>query len=162
MQIRTIPMDELSELVMLQLENGGRARLTVTGCSMQPMLRHRRDTVMLIPVCDTQKPGDIVLYRRETGQYVLHRIIAKTRDAYICCGDNQAVRESVAPSQLLAVVDGFVRKGKTYTLDHPGYRIYTWVWVKLFFLRGAYIAVRRYFGRLRRKFRPSDVNRKNK
>lgn len=153
MQIRTIPMEELSELVLLQLEKSGKARLTVTGCSMQPMLYHRRDVVELVPVGDRQRAGDIILYRRESGQYVLHRIIACTESGYICCGDNQAMREAITHDQLLAVVERFTRKGKRYTLDAPGYRLYTWVWVKLFPLRKYYIAVRRCLGRLRSKLR---------
>lgn len=153
MQIRAIPMDALSELVMLQLENGGRAQLTVTGCSMQPMLCHRRDTVELVPVSGSQRPGDVILYRRENGQYVLHRIIALTPEGYLCSGDNQAMREPVAHDQLLAVMDGFTRKGKRYGLDATGYRVYTWIWVKLFFLRKYYIAIRRCLGRLRSNIR---------
>lgn len=152
MQIRTIPMEELSELVMLQLEKGGRAHLTVTGWSMMPLLYHRRDAVELIPVSGQQKAGDIIFYRRENGQYVLHRIIALTEDDYICCGDNQAERETVFHTQLLAVVDGFTRKGKRYTLRAPGYRLYTAVWVKLFPLRKFYIALRRHLGGIRSKF----------
>lgn len=151
MQNRLMEMESLSELLMLQLQNGGHAHLTVTGCSMQPMLCHRRDTVELIPVSKKQKAGDVILYRRENGQYVLHRIIAETEDGYICCGDNQAMREPVAHGQLLAVVDGFVRKGKRHTVEDPGYRLYTAVWVKLFLLRKHYIALRRCLGRLRRK-----------
>lgn len=153
MQIRTIPMEELSELVMLQLEKGGRARLTVTGWSMQPLLYNRRDVVELVPVSGKEKPGDIILYRRENGQYVLHRIIAQLPEGYICSGDNQAMREPVARDQLLAVVDGFTRKGKSYTLHAPGYRLYTALWVKLFFLRKPYIAIRRRIGRLLCKVR---------
>lgn len=153
MQIRTISMEELSELVMLQLEKGGRARLTVTGWSMMPLLYHRRDAVELIPVSGQQKAGDIILYRRENGQYVLHRIIALTEDGYICCGDNQAMRETVFHTQLLAVVDGFTRKGKRYTLHAPGYRLYTAVWVKLFPIRKYYISLRRYLGGIRRRLK---------
>lgn len=153
MQIRTIPMEALSELVLLQLENGGKARLTVTGCSMQPMLYHRRDAVELKPVESRQRPGDVILYRRENGQFVLHRIIGETPEGYICCGDNQYMREQVAHTQLLAVVEGFTRKGKRYTTEALGYRLYTWVWVKLFFLRKYYIPIRRYLGRIRSKLR---------
>ena len=153
MQIRTIPMETLSELVLLKLEKGGKARLTVTGYSMQPMLYHRRDAVELIPVRDRQKTGDVVLYRRESGQFVLHRIIAQTPDGYICCGDNQYMREPVTHTQLLAAVEGFTRNGRQYTTAAPGYRLYTWVWVKLFFLRKYYIPIRRYMGRIRSKLR---------
>lgn len=155
MQIRAIPMDALSELVMLQLEKGGRAQLTVTGYSMRPMLRNRKDTVELVPVDGHRKPGDIILYRRENGQYVLHRIIALDGDGYICSGDNQAMREPVKDAQLLAVVDAFTRKGKRYTLDAPAYRVYTWLCVKCFFLRKYYIAFRRLAGRLLHKFKRS-------
>lgn len=162
MQVRAIPMEELCELVMLQLEKSGRAPLTVTGCSMQPMLRHRRDTVELVPVSGRQKPGDIILYRRGNGQFVLHRIIALTPEGYLCCGDNQAEKEPVAQSQLLAEVDGFTRKGKRYAMDHPGYRLYAWAWVKLFFLRGCYIAIRRPVGRLCNRIRKFGSNKGGK
>ena len=146
-------MESLSELLMLQIRDGGRARLTVTGYSMMPMLRNRMDTVELIADTGRRNKGDIVLYHRENGQYVLHRIVGESPRGYICCGDNQAVKEPVAPEQVVAVVDGFVRSGKKYSLDHVGYRIYTAVWVEGFPLRRFYIAVRRRLGRLRRRIK---------
>ena len=153
LETRTIPMEQLAELIALQLENGGRAPLTVTGSSMMPMLYGRRDTVELIPPAHRQKKGDIILYRRKNGQYVLHRIIALKADGYICCGDNQASKEPVCHGQLMAVVNGFVRKGKAFSMDAPGYRFYCWLWVNLFFLRPGYIWLRRRLGRLRKQLR---------
>ena len=146
-------MEELAQLVILQLQNGGRARLTVTGCSMQPMLYHRRDAVELVPVCQRQSAGDVALYRRKNGQYVLHRIVAVRKDGYLCCGDNQAEPEIISHDMLLAVVDAFVRKGQRYTTKVLLYRLYTAVWVRLFFLRSPYIAVRRFLGRQRGRIR---------
>ena len=78
MQTQVIPMKDLAELITLQLEKGGRAKLTVTGFSMRPMLHERRDSVVLIPVRQRQSAGDVILYLRENGQYVLHRIIAQS------------------------------------------------------------------------------------
>ena len=153
MQTRAIPMEELTELIMLQLENGGKAKLTVTGVSMMPMLRSRKDVVDLIPVNGPQKAGEVILYRRENGQYVLHRIIKVTKDGYICSGDNQAMQEPVAHSQLLAVMEGFTHNGKTYQRTSWGYRCYTWIWVNLFIFRKPYIAVRRFCSRIRRKLK---------
>ena len=150
-QTVAVPMEVLSELIVEQLQQGGRAKLNVTGISMMPMLYNRRDAVLLIPVSHRQKRGDVILYRRENGRYVLHRIIAVTSNGYICSGDNQAMREPVAHQQLIAVVDGFIRNGKNYTLDHPGYRFYQAVWVGLFPLRPAYIALRRWLGKIRRR-----------
>ena len=153
LETRTIPMEQLAELITLQLEKGGRAPLTVTGSSMMPMLYGRRDTVELIPAAYRQKKGDIILYRRKSGRYVLHRIIGLTADGYICCGDNQATKEFVCHEQLIAVVNGFVRKEKTYAMNTPGYRLYRWLWVNLFFLRPGYIWLRRRLGRLRKQLR---------
>ena len=152
MHMRKMPMEELVQLIGMQLSKGGRATLTVTGCSMLPMLRSYRDTVELIPVTQRRKKGDIVLYRRENGCYVLHRIVALDGESYICCGDNQAAKERVDHNQLIAVVDAFVKNGKKYTLDMPGYRAYVRVWVGLFPLRPYYIAIRRRIGRLRRRY----------
>lgn len=152
-QTYTLPMQELVELVKLQLSEGGFAKLTVTGCSMLPMLRDGRDTVDLIPVDKLQKKGAVILYRRENGQYVLHRIIQVCGGSYICSGDNQYMREPVAQTQLIAVVNGFTRKGRHYTCKHFGYSVYTAAMVGLFFLRRPYIALRRMLGRLGRKIR---------
>ena len=152
-ETHAIPMESLAELIQLQLDNGGRAKLTVTGCSMLPMLRNRLDVVELIPVSGKQKKGDVILYHRDNGQYVLHRIIAVDEQGYICCGDNQFMREPIKQDQLIAVVDSFTRKGRYYSVSAFGYRIYTAVWVGLFPLRRCYLAVRRPLGRLYAKVR---------
>lgn len=151
MQTYTLPMEELAELISLQLREGGRAALTVTGSSMLPMLRNGKDTVELIPVSGYQKKGAVILYRRENGKFILHRIIRADGGHYVCCGDNQYTRETVEHTQLLAVVDGFTHKGRKISLTNPGYRLYTAAWVGLFPLRKAYIFARRRLGALRRR-----------
>ena len=80
LQTYRIPMASLAELIQLQLEKGGRATLTVTGVSMYPMLRNCVDKVVLIPITGRQKKGDIIFYRRDNGQYILHRIISVTQE----------------------------------------------------------------------------------
>ena len=149
----SIPMEELYKVIALQLEKGGRARLTVTGRSMLPLLRAYRDAVELIPVSGRQKKGTIILYRRESGQFVLHRIVALTEKGYICCGDNEASPEPVSQEQLLAAVDGLIRKKKPVSMKNISYRVYTALWVELFFMRGAYIRIRRWCGQRYRKLR---------
>ena len=151
MQTYTLPMRELVELIKLQLSEGGFAKLTVTGCSMLPMLREGRDSVDLIPVSGYLKKGMIALYRRKNGQYILHRVIRAEDSGYICCGDNQYIAEPVEHSQLVAVVNGFTRKGHHYTCKHPVYGIYTTFMIGCFPVRRIYIGLRRVFGRLRRK-----------
>lgn len=156
MQRQTMPMESLVQLLLLQMDNGGRARLTVTGYSMMPMLRNGTDAVELIKAVEKRKKGDIILYRRENGSYVLHRIIGLSDGGYVCCGDNQAMREPVSAQQVIAVVDGFYRNGKHYALNHAGYRLYTAICVGLVPLRGVYIAIRRPLGKLFRTIRPKN------
>lgn len=136
------------ELLQTQMDEGGFANLTVTGCSMHPLLRARRDSVVLVPITQKPRKGDIILYRRANGQYVLHRIVAMENSRYICCGDNQTMKEPVTQSQILAVVSAFTRRGKTCSVNHPGYRVYVWMWVELFCLRKYYLFVRRRCARL--------------
>ena len=48
--------------------------LVATGNSMAPFLADRRDTVYLSRIERPLRRGDIVLYQRESGAYILHRI----------------------------------------------------------------------------------------
>ena len=48
--------------------------VTITGGSMTPFLVHGRDRVILSKISRPLKTGDMVLYQRESGQYVMHRI----------------------------------------------------------------------------------------
>lgn len=153
MQIQRMPMASLIELLLLQLEKSGSTRLTVTGNSMQPMLCHGRDSVNLVPAGERQKRGQIILYRRDNGQYVLHRIVAVRPDGYLCCGDNQTQKETVRQDQLLAVVDGFTRKGKQIPETHPGYRFYKGLWLGCYPLRAGYVWMRKTAGRILRKLK---------
>lgn len=145
-----VPMEELIKVIRLQLETADRATLAVTGYSMQPKLRQGRDTVILAPITGRLKPGDIALFRRENGRYVLHRVIYLTQDGYQFCGDNQAQLEFVSQTQLEGVVVGYIRNGKEYADKSFADRLYRWSQVKLFGLRTYYIALRRKLGRLRR------------
>ena len=148
MKLVSLPMEKLVEMLLLQLEEGGVAPLTVTGNSMYPTFRHRRDTVTLVK----GQPGkkDVILYKRDNGAYVLHRVV-KAGAIYTCCGDNQWQPEPVRPDQVIAVVSGFVRKGKNYTVEHKGYRLWIWFWVGIFPVRRPILALRHGLGCLHRK-----------
>lgn len=151
MEHKEIPMEQLVQLLQLQMDRGGAAALTVTGCSMLPMLRENRDTVFLSLPSQPFNKGDIILYRRENGQYVLHRIVSVSHSEIICCGDNQWQTERIEKAQVIAVVSAFSKNGSRYELDHTLYRLYVWLWVGLFPLRRPYIALRRRLGCLRRR-----------
>lgn len=143
-------MEELVPLLQLQMEQGGQAPLTVTGFSMHPMLTPLRDRVWLRAFQGDVRRGDVILYRRDNGQYVLHRVI-KLAEPLICCGDNQWQKEEVFSSQVIAVMTAFDRCCKCYSRKAWTYRLYNGFMVSFFFTRRPYIALRRMFGRLRRR-----------
>ena len=148
MKTVTLPVQELSELVRLQLDSGAKATIVVSGNSMHPMLRHRRDSVTMEKITDFAKAGDVLFYQRSPGKFVLHRVIRVTAPGqYICSGDNQCDHEKVFHHQVIARVVSFTNRGRQISCDAPGYRVYTWCFVKFMFLRGPYIKARRSLGR---------------
>ena len=85
-----------------QLAEQGFYVSTTVGCSMRPMLRNRRDRVIVLPVGEERlKKYDLPLYRRPDGKYILHRIIGVRDGEYIIRGDNTYVREHVRDAWIL-------------------------------------------------------------
>lgn len=122
-------MASLSPLMQEVLQSGGTIELTVTGNSMWPMLRHKVSRVRLAPVGEL-KLGDLPLYRRANGKFVLHRIVAAENGTYVCCGDNQWHAEpGLRRNQMIAVVTHFARKDRWVSVESGLYRVYRRFWV---------------------------------
>ncbi len=121
-------LDDLMPLIKERLLSGESVCFTPRGISMRPMLEGGRDQVILSPMPQKLKKYDLPLYQRDNGQYVLHRVV-RAGDRYTCIGDNQfALEHGLRHEQMIAVVTGFVRKGKTYSVDSAGYNLYCRLW----------------------------------
>ena len=146
-----LPMEALSPLLLDCLAQGQEVVLPVTGNSMTPFLRHGQDQVVLA-ACDATalRRGDVPLYRRESGQYVLHRIVRRVEKphlTYIMLGDAQWIEEpGIAPEQVLACAVGFVRDGKRYSCRSLRYRLRVGLWQLLRPCRRWLMAVWRRIG----------------
>lgn len=81
------------------------------GVSMLPMLKNRRDTVVIKKKTEPLQPLDVVLYKRGN-DYVLHRVLQQTEDGYLIRGDNCYNDERVTEEQVIGVLTEFFRKGK--------------------------------------------------
>lgn len=128
-QLRYVSMTELTPLIAEILSHDGTVELTVTGNSMRPMLFDRRSRVRLA-AANAPRRGDIALYRRDSGAYVLHRILAEREGSYICCGDAQWVLEpGIRRDQIVAVVTHFARKERWTSCDSFWYGLYWRFWV---------------------------------
>ena len=110
---------------------------------MMPMLRDGRDQVLLSPLPERLKKYDLPLYRRESGQFVLHRIVA-VGETYTCVGDNQFdLERGLRHEQMIGVVTEFTRKGKTYSVNDLSYRLYCRFWHYSRFPRRVFRAIKR-------------------
>lgn len=152
MELSAVSIKDLIPVIRMQLENGGRAPLVVTGISMHPTLRHCRDIVELVPLEREPKRGDLILYQRDNGIYVLHRIITDPRDGkFICSGDNQWEPENVCADQIIALVDTYIRGGKHIPVDSMQCKLWVGLWVGLFPVRKPLLKLRRAAGQLKKK-----------
>ena len=121
-----------------QLHENGFYVSTTVGVSMRPMLRNRRDRVILRAVHDGERLAkfDLPLYRTPDGKYVLHRIIGYTEDGrYIVRGDNTYCKEYISQEQMLGVTTEFYRGKKHITADNRAYRRYAAFWNAIYPLR---------------------------
>ena len=102
----------------------------IEGVSMQPMLRQKRDTVVVRQPQGRLSKLDIALYRRPSGKYVLHRVVRVLPEGYIIRGDNCFFDETdITDREIIGVLTAFVRKGKERKASDRAYRLYARVWV---------------------------------
>ena len=127
----------------------GRIVYTNVGDSMMPLIKQGRDVLIIEKPARKLKKYDIPLYKRDSGQYVLHRIIGKGRDGYRMCGDNRiSVERGITDAHIIGVLVGIIRDGKEIRLDTVGYRLYCFRICDLFFIRYIKFKIRALFRRI--------------
>lgn len=110
--------------------------LIISGNSMSPFVIHGRDTVYLSRITRPLKIGDAVLYRRDSGGYVLHRICRVRGESFTMIGDAQTIREpGIRRDQIFAIVTRVERKGKTLTPGCFWWDFFEKVWIRVIPLR---------------------------
>ncbi len=150
---------ELADLLPIMQEvfdRGSTFRLAPSGRSMLPTIREGVDSVLLTRAePERVAVGDMVLYRRENGAFVLHRVVRREQDGSLTMrGDNQYSDErGILPSQLIATVLG-IYHGETYIpCTDRGYlaaqrrRRRSYPWRRFFFRAHRFIRRRFFHGR---------------
>lgn len=148
-----VSLEEMAPVIEAGLALGQEVVLTITGNSMAPFLRSQRDQVVLVAVDPAAlQPGDVPLYRRENGQFVLHRIVERDDGVsrqrlgekellpsahvgsalqFTMLGDAQVDLEpGIKAGQVIARASAFLRKGKRLECDSRRYRrrVRRWHW----------------------------------
>ena len=119
-----------------QLEKNGKLIYTNVGDSMMPLIRQGRDLLIIEPVRGRLKKYDVPLYKRDSGQYVLHRILKVRRNDYVICGDNRWAKESgITDRHIIGVLTAVICNGREVSVNSRKYKLYVHIWCDLFPVR---------------------------
>ena len=130
-----VPMSEMEPVISELLKNGSKTKFIMTGDSMLPFLHSRKDVAVLESAerCSIKK-YDVLFYKRDNGQFVLHRVVAVRGDLLDMCGDAQyTVEKGVPKSAVIGKLCGYYsyrRPERFLSCEKRGYRMRAALWVK--------------------------------
>lgn len=144
--VKLLSPEAAVERILAVMDTGAAAPLVISGDSMRPFLAPGRDTVYLTPPPERLKKGDMVLYRRDSGRYILHRIWAAEGDTFCMIGDGQLQKEpGIRRDQILAQVTAVRRKGTLLKKGSFCWTFFEKMWIRMIPLRPAVLRVCEYF-----------------
>lgn len=117
-----IKMDDIIPVMLEAFENDKTFTFPVNGRSMSPFLK--KDDLVTVSKCDEIKKGDVILFKRTLGGYVLHRVKRVKNDEIVVYGDRQLNYETLDRSQVIAIMVSKNRNGKEISLDKSSYKMY--------------------------------------
>ncbi len=147
-------LEDAIDIIEEVLLSGGTLRLYPRGTSMLPLIVEGRDSVELKRYDREPRKNDIAFYRRDNGQFVLHRIVRTGNDGtYTMCGDNQTFFEKgIRKEQIIAFAETVYRKDRQIKSENFRYRIYLFFWHSRV-LRRMVFFWRRCIGKIARIFK---------
>lgn len=114
-------------LIKEAFDNDKTFKMPVKGTSMLPFINEKH--YVILQKVDRLKRNDIILYKRESGQFVLHRIFKVKKDHYVLLGDNQVHREyPIYENQVIGKVISVIKGNKTHNLKGVKYKLYLFFW----------------------------------
>lgn len=123
----------------------------IYGNSMMPLIDQRTDLVTIKAIKGPYKRYDIVLYKRDTGQYVLHRILKKRKNDYVICGDHRwRLEYGITDRHILGVMTELVRNGKKLPLKGWRYWFYEHLWCDFYVIRALILWIKAFPRRCKR------------
>ena len=127
--MRKIDTNEYISTLRELTEEGREVGLTISGSSMSPFLIHERDYICFKKPDRELRRGDMVFYQRESGQFVMHRILKVKAEGYYIIGDAQTEIEGpVRREQIFAVITRVKRNDKWIQKGNFWWEFFEHVW----------------------------------
>ena len=132
-----------------ELEKRGSFVYTNSGVSMYPLIRREGDLIVIKKIDGDLKKYDVPLFRRNTGEYVLHRIVKVKDGKYDIRGDNCIYSEKgIEKSAVIGVLDAVVRGGKEIKMETPGQKAYARLWCAIYYPRALFMRLKQIINRI--------------
>lgn len=115
------------------LEKTGKYTGLTSGSSMEPLIHHKKDNIIVVKNKGRLKKYDVPVYVTSQGKYIMHRVIEVCDDHYVIVGDNLLKKEYVTDDMICGVLAGFYKNGKKYIdcQNSSSYKLYSKLWVAL-------------------------------
>ncbi len=124
-------LSDMIHIIEEVLAEQGTFRMYPRGISMLPLIVPDVDSVVLERRSGNEiQKHDIALYRRDNGQFVLHRVMKCCSDhTYIMCGDNQLLFEKgIRTEQIIGYVSQLYKGDRLLSFGSAKYKIYVFFW----------------------------------
>ena len=132
MKMKVVDTREYVSVLKELAEEGRTVSLLISGNSMSPFLVHERDYIFFKKPENDLKKGDMVFFKRDTGEYVMHRICKVKNNQYFIVGDAQNIIEGpVRREQIFAKVVGVERKGRQCGPGDFWWEFFEHIWINL-------------------------------
>ena len=113
------------------IQSGNQMRIVPQGTSMLPLLDGEKDSVVVASLCSPPEKFSLVLYRDDHDALVVHRVVNVCVETQTCVllGDgNIALERDIPFSRICGVVTRICRHGCEFSVKHPFYLLYVYLW----------------------------------
>ncbi|MGN1030935.1 MAG: S24/S26 family peptidase [Butyricicoccaceae bacterium] len=153
--VRTVDNADYLGAVREIVQQGEQVSVTLSGNSMSPFLIHGRDRIVIAPITEPLRRGDMAIFQRRDGKYIMHRICRIRRgkqgqEQYYFVGDAQKVIEGpIQRDQIFGVIPQVFRKGRWIQKGDFWWDFFAEVWLRIIPARGIAIKGYRRYKQLR-------------
>lgn len=111
-------------------------KIPLHGVSMQPLVRKDRDLVTVAPMTRSIQKGDVVLFHRADGAWVVHRVLSCEKEKVQTLGDGCLCPDApIHKNEVYGLIIKVERGSHCFSIDKKFWRQLGIVWMELLPLR---------------------------